>query len=109
MVGAVTVKFNKPLTVTLFDELPPLPEHDNVKILSPFFLIFIASEPDNDLDPAQSPLAVQDEEFVDVHVSVISWLTSDEELDVDSVTTGAGTGAGSGYLLGLKLAGDWLK
>ena len=92
------VKVKTPSTVTFLDELPPLPVHLRVNVLVPFFLIFTDSEPDNDLDPSQSPLAEQLDALVDDHVNVTSWLTSEVLLDEDRFTTGRGVTGADGSL-----------
>ena len=79
-----------PSTVMLLDELPPSPEHVKVNVLLSFFLIFTASVPDSDLDPVQSPLAEQLDEFVDDQVKVTSLLMSEDMLEEDKLITGAG-------------------
>ena len=90
-------KIKTPSTVKLLDELPPSPEHVKVNVLLSCFLIFTASDPDNDLDPVQSPLAEQLDEFVDDQVKVTSLLMSEDMLEEDKLITGAGVvGVGVG-------------
>lgn len=83
-------KDKTPSTVKLLDELPPSPEHVKVNVLLSFFLIFTASDPDNNLDPVQSPLAEQLDEFVDDQVKVTSLLMSEDMFEEDKLITGAG-------------------
>jgi len=93
----VIEKDKTPLTVKLLDELPPSPEHVNVNVLLSCFLIFTASDPDSDLDPVQSPLAEQLDEFEDDQVKVTSLLMSEDILEEDKLITGAGVvGVGVG-------------